>query len=96
MKQVAITLLGALRRQRAIEDLSPAARALEQRHLDRIAREAEVAVNASDTEASLVDRCHPYIERLLASQGDAAEPALVKLQHDLTRARIGGGSKEGV
>lgn len=85
MKALAQQLLGAFWRQRAIDTLSAAARPHEQRDLDRIAEVAEKTLQGSpeDPVAALAGRCLPYIERLLASQGDRADPALVALQHDL-------------
>jgi len=84
MKQLAQRILGLFWRQRAIDNLSIAARAHEQRDLDRLATEAESVLQGPDQQGDvLAARCLPYIERMLAEQGDRAEPELVALQHDL-------------
>jgi hypothetical protein len=85
MKSLAQKLLAAFWRQRAIDALSVAARAHEQRDLDRIIEEAERTLQAEPDSATmaLAARCLPYVERMLAGQGDHAEADLVELQHDL-------------
>ena len=48
----------------------------------------DVCVNAADTKAvlKLFEQSRAAVERMLAAQGDAAEPELVQLQHELTEA----------
>lgn len=50
--------------------------------------EAAAGLCRMDAQLSLLNRSRALAERALAAQGDAAEPSLVTLQHDLTVASI--------
>jgi hypothetical protein len=52
------------------------------------AEQAAAYIAGKDAQLSLLERCRTLAERVLASQGDAAEPELVTLQHDLTTAAM--------
>ena len=48
--------------------------------------EAAAWLISQDHTLSIYERGREAVERMLAAQGDAAEPELVKLQHDFTEA----------
>ena len=45
-----------------------------------------MTTHTHNTETALLTRAAPYIERLLAMQGDRAEPDLIALQHAIAAA----------
>ena len=48
--------------------------------------QAAAKIASMDLSLSLLERSRQAVERMLAGQGDAAEPELIALQHDLVAA----------
>ena len=73
------------RRQQELDNLSPAARAMEQRSIvsEFNLLEAQIRSAAARDPRRLLERAQVRIEEQLAAAGDRAEPELVQLQHDL-------------